>query len=527
MKNIVVTIFAFWLLCITACNSFLEENPFNTVDPATLFKDEQGALAAVNATYKMMSRNQDSYGRDFLFVSEQPTEMITTRRDASDDRGRLDNWLWDESHGFLGPVWIEAYAVINAANGVIENVPKIQDIDPGLRDRIVGEARFLRAFNYFVLVRMWGDVPIRTAQIQGATDELELARSPASEVYELIIQDLEDAEQVLPTREGYNAFDGPNTGRATRGATRALLAKVYLQRGATPAVSVEGDFQKSMEWGSLVVNEEDYQLAEDYRSIFDINSENGPGVIFDIQQTGIEGLGGDLSGHVVPRNSGLGRASWGNFHAEVPFYTTYDDSDQRDESYILEYELDGDTVTYDAQNFADDNYVTDGPAFFKLAEVDPSIGGGAQERPNKVLLRYADVLLMQAEAANEVNNGPTPEAYDYVNQVRSRAGIPSLTTGLSYQQFKDSVFVERRKELIFEYHGWFDGLRNWDFFTDRVLANVQTRENKIQSGEWPDGNNAAPRFFTSQNIKDDKFRLFPVPRSILDTNTKLTQNPGW
>lgn len=527
MKSNSIILLVSALLTFSACESFLEEEPFNTVDPATLFQDGPGALAAVNATYKMMSRNQDSYGRDFLFVSEEPTEMVTTRRDASDDRGRLDNWLWDKSHGFLAPVWTEAYAVINAANGVIENVPLIEGMDPTLQARIVGEAKFLRAFNYFVLVRMWGGVPIRTQQIKGVSEALQLARNTAPEVYQLIIKDLQEAEPVLPTREGYSAFDGANIGRATRGAVLSLLAKVYLQKGATPAVSESGDFAESLKYANQVISEGDYELVEDYRSIFDINSENSAEVIFDIQQSSVENLGGDLSGHVVPRNSGLGRRSWGNFHAEVPFFTDYADDDQRTESFILEYVADGDTVTYDANNFADDGYVTDGPGFFKLAELDPSIGANAQERPNKVLLRYADVLLMQAEAANEVSQGPTAEAYASVNQVRQRAGIPDLTSGLSYEQFRDSLLTERRKELIFEYHGWFDGLRFWDLFTDRVLANVQTRENKIQSGEWPDGNDAAPRFFTSDNIKDDKFRLFPIPQNVIDLNPELDQNPGW
>ena len=527
MKISYILLFVGLFIAFSGCETYLEEEPFNTVDPETLFRDGPGALAAVNATYKMMSRNQDSYGRDFLFVSEEPTETVTTRRDASDDRGRLDNWLWDKSHGFLAPVWTEAYAVINAANGVIENVPLIEGMDPVLRARIVGEAKFLRAFNYFVLVRMWGGVPIREQQIKGVSEVLELPRSPAAEVYQLIIGDLQDAEAVLPTREGYSAFAGVNTGRATQGAARALLAKVYLQKGATPAVSEGGEFVESLNYANQVISEGNYELVEDYRGIFDINSENSAEVIFDIQQTSVENLGGDLSGHVVPRNSGLGRRSWGNFHAEVPFFNEYAATDQRTGSFILEYVADGDTITYDANNFADDGYVTDGPGFFKLAELDPSIGANAQERPNKVLLRYADVLLMAAEAANEINNGPTAEAYNYVNQVRQRAGVPDLSPGLNYDQFRDSLLTERRKELIFEYHGWFDGLRFWDLFTDRVLANVQTREAKIQAGEWPDGNDAAPRFFTSANIKDDKYRLFPIPQNVIDLNPKLEQNPGW
>ncbi|NMM48738.1 RagB/SusD family nutrient uptake outer membrane protein [Marinigracilibium pacificum] len=512
---------------VSSCEKFLEEDPFSSVDPGSLFTNEQGALAAVNATYKLMSSNQDYYGREFLYITEATTEAITTRRDASDERGQMDNWLWDPNHSFLALTWVSAYRVINAANGVIENVPVI-DMDESLANRIVGEAKFLRAINYFNLVRLWGDVPIRTEQIKGATESLELERRSAAEVYDLIISDLEEAINVLPTRSGYDAYDGANTGRVTQGAAQTLLAKVYLQRGSNPEVSMAGDFQKCLDYCNAVIASNEYILVDEYRSIFDVNSENGPEVIFDIQHTAIAGLGGDVSGHVVPRRSGIGRTSFGNLHAEVPWYKTLNQNgDQRIDSFILQYVLDGDTITYDPDDFENDNYVHDGPGLFKLAEFDATIPEDAAESPNKVLLRYADVLLMKAEAINEINSGPNGEAYDVINEVRERAGIGELTAGLDYQQFKDAVFTERRKELVFEYHGWFDGLRNWDTFIDRVLANVQTRNENIDAGIWPGGTNAAPRFFTNQDIRSDKFKLFPVPQSIMDTNSKLDQNPDW
>ena len=527
MKNLTTIIIIISTFIFGSCSDFLKEEPYSLVDPGTLFETPEGALGAINATYKIMVRNQNSFGRDFLHVTEQPTEMITTRRDDSDDRGRMDTWKWDETTGFLAQAWTEAYAVINAANGVIENVPNIE-MDEELKNRIVGEAKFLRAYNYFILVQLWGDVPIRLEQIKGISGSLDLFRSPAIDVYNnVIIPDLIDAEKVLFTEDEYDNYPGSNTGRASRGAARALLAKVYLQKGTNPVVSENGDFAESIKWSELVINEENYELEDDYRAIFDINSENGKEIIFDLQQTSIAGLGGDLSGHVVPRNSGLGRRSWGNFHAEVPFFNTYIQNDQRKGSFILEYEDDGEQIIYNPDNFADDGYVTDGPGFFKLAEIDPSIGAESQERPNKVLLRYADVLLMHAEAINELNNGPNDAAYLSINEVRSRAGVPNLTEGLNYDQFLDSLFSELRKEFIFEYHGWFDGIRHWDLFTDRVLNNVQVREQKIQDGEWPSGNNAAPKQFTTENIKSDKYKLFPIPFDIMINNKELEQQPEW
>jgi len=510
-----------------ACEEFLEEDPYSSIDPASLFTDEQGALAAINATYKLMASNQDYYGRDYLYITETTTEVLTTRRDATDERGNLDNWLWDASHDYLGQVWTSAYRVVNAANGVIENVPNIQ-MDEDLKERIVGEAKFLRAINYFNLVQLWGDVPIRTEQIQGATEQLELPRSPASEVYELIIQDLEEAIAVLPKRSEYSQFDGPNTGRATQGAAQTLLAKVYLQRGSTEGLSVSGDFQNCIDYCDAVMASNEYMLVDDYRSIFAVESENSEEIIFDIQHTAIAGLGGDLHGHVVPRRSDIGRRSWGNFHTELPFYRELlENDDERIESYIVEFVKDGDTIRYDPDNFENDDYVTDGVGMFKYVDFDASISGDAMESPNKVILRYADVFLMKAEALNEINNGPTDVAYNMVDEVRNRAEVPDMTRGMTYQEFKDALLVERRKEFVFEYMGWFDGLRNWDTFTDRVLSHVQAREDSIQAGLWPDGNNAAPRFFTSRDIKSNMFKLFPVPQSVMDTNQELDQNDGW
>lgn len=525
MKKIIITSLVLLMIGINSCEQFLEEDPFNTIDPSTLFVDERGALAAVNATYKMMARNQDYYGRDFLYVTEVPTEMTTSGNEATDRRAVLDNWKWDANHRYLAPVWVEAYAVINAANGVIENVSNI-NMDETLKNRIIGEAKFLRAFNYFVLVRLWGGVPIRTEQIKGATEQLQIPRSTAQQVYELIISDLEDAAKTIP--ENYDAYSGPNVGRVTLGAVRTLLAKVYLQRGATASVQQTGDFQKSLDYSQLVIQQNKYQLEENFRDIFDVETENGPEVIFDIQHVGLPDLGGDLSQHLVPRNSGIGRRSSGNIHTEVPFFDEYSSDDQRLGGFILEYVRNEDTIRYNADNFENDGYVLPGPGFFKMAEFDGTIGGNAEERPNKVLLRYADVLLMYAEAANEVNNGPTTEAYNFVNMVRQRAGIGPLKENLPYQAFKDSVFIQRRKEFVVEFHGWFDGLRNWDFMTDRVIRNVQIRQQKTNNGEWPAGSYTAPIDFTTEDIKNNiKFRLFPIPQRIMDANPLLDQNPGW
>jgi hypothetical protein len=141
------------------------------------------------------------------------------------------------------------------------------------------------------------------------------------------------------------------------------------------------------------------------------------------------------------------------------------------------------------------------------------------EEPDYIILRYAEVLLMVAEAANEVNGGPTPEAYAAVNAIRTRAGIPNMTAGLSHDLFRDSVFNERRWELSLEGpNGYFDSQRNWAWSKARIEASMAHFNSKISTSKFPKANNGPIA---------DKYKLMPIPQRAIDLNPKLTQNPGW
>src|SRR5262245_679489 len=213
------------LTVVIACNDreFLTERPFDFIGPANFYNNAGDALAAVNGVYAdfINSTGDNYYGRNFVMLVEHTTEMWTSRLSATNERSQPDVYALPVSHAYVQSVWASMYDAINRANSVLDNVPRIT-MDEALKNRILAEAKFLRATHYFNLVRMFGGVPIKIHATLGL-DSLAIPRNTAQEVYALIEQDLKDAIGVLP-----RSYTGSDVGRATRGAAKTLLAKVYL-----------------------------------------------------------------------------------------------------------------------------------------------------------------------------------------------------------------------------------------------------------------------------------------------------------
>jgi starch-binding outer membrane protein, SusD/RagB family len=509
------------IVVLGACNDnkFLTEVPYDFVGPQNFYRNASDALAAVNGVYASFinTSGDNYYGRNFVMLVEYPTEMVTTYLSATNERSLVDNYTFTPSQSYIYSTWQSAYQAINRANAVISRVPQI-DMDTTLRARIVGEAKFLRALHYFNLVRLFGGVPLQLEETT-SLDSLQKPRATAAEVYDQIIKDLQAAIAVLPSARTYT---GSDIGRASKGAAKTLLAKVYLQRAGT-GVGTAADWQSALDMARQVVSDGDYKLLANYDALFDfvsgavqeVNSE----VIFDIQNIRQQGLGGRISSHMIPRKSSWGASQNGSFEAEQPFFDSYNVNDKRRAAiFVFSFpDKNGNTVQYTSSASASGPYGADSPYLKKF--LDPTLVTTGQEEPNYIILRYAEVLLMIAEAANEVNGGPTQESYDAINQVRARAGIPNLTTGLSHDLFRDSVFVERRWELVMEGpNGYFDSQRNWNWATARVQANMALgAAAKFKVSKYP----------KAQVAIGDKFRLMPIPQHAIDVNPNLTQNPGW
>ena len=508
---------------VTACSDdFLTEVPSDFVAPENFYRNQADAISAVTSAYATFIDlpsplgNADYLGRNGSMLIEYPTEMVTSRLSATNERSLIGTYhtQFNSTHAYLESVWTAAYFGINRANTVIDRVPAI-DMDATRRDQVVGEAKFLRAVHYYILAGLFGGVPLKlepTTSIAGAT----LPRASAKDTWTQVQKDLTEAAAVLPS-----SWPAADFGRATKGAALTLLAKSYMQAAATGA-SDAADYAKAVT-AFKTVQGMGYSLDGNYASLFDGSNEKSPEIIWSIQNVRVAGAGGYLSQWFAPITSPQIYQPGGQnqFQAERPFYDSYNAADIRKAgTWNTSITYNGRTVVWAWTSGiqTSGNYGSTGPTPRKYLDLAAPANGA--EAPDFVFLRYADVLLGLAESIN-ATSGPTAEAYTAINQVRARAKIPNLTAGLTAAQFRDSVSLERRYEFAMEMHGVFDSRRNWTWAKARVESNMAqiSALNRSPFTSSVEKFNAAPI--------PDKWKLYPIPAHACELNPELEQNPGW
>lgn len=465
-------------------DQFLTNEPEDSLAPENFYENEEDAVAAIYSVYERLGI-MDLYNFDGVMVILDNASDQTQPFGANAERVAIDDFSNTQLNSITSAWWRASFQIINRANAVTDNVPDI-DMNPDLRASIVGEAQFLRALSYFNLVRMFGPVPAITQETESFED-INQPRSPVDSVYAQIIQDLENAEQTLPV-----SYD-EDIGRATVGAAKTLLAKVYLTRK---------QWQQAADKAQEVIDSGTYALFEDYAHVFLPEFENGQEHIFSIQfHAGDQNAGkqGRFWTYTAPNaqktdgRSIAGGSSFGAIFPEMKYYEEYPDDYRKEVNFFTEWTFPEDSAT-----------VTFEPHFFKYH--DPGQTNAQRSSVNFPLFRYADMLLMYAEAANEANGSPTLEAYEAINQVRQRARynqpdsvLPDLPE-LSQSAFRDAVWRERHWELAGEGKRWFDLKR-----TGRLLEVMQEAGKNIQE----------------RNL------LFPIPNIELELNPDWEQNPGY
>ncbi|MCB0555838.1 MAG: RagB/SusD family nutrient uptake outer membrane protein [Phaeodactylibacter sp.] len=488
-------ILALAIALFQGCRNLLEENPKDQVFIENFFQTENDAIAAVNSIYSVLNSTSSAptfggvYHSSYWVIQGLASDEMENRLAGAPDLDQLETFTYKPVNSYVYDFWRNAYKGISNANFSVEGIPLVK-MEEGLQNRLLGEARFLRGMLYFDLVRMFGDLPLPLS----LNADINLARTPRAQVYEQIIEDLSFAAQNLP--ESYPAGDG--LGRATRGSANALLAKVHLTLG---------NWQECKSYCEAVMSSGRYSLWNDFAETFRLANENGKESIFNIGfgtannsisfwevgQFNVRLLPRALSGQIP----GVNAQGWQV--ATQHLYDSYNPQDQRRAVTFLTTinNLDGTTTTVEPhiQKYWD-----------RIAE--PGAGNTDADFP---YLRYSDVLLMYAEALNEQNNGPNAEAYQAINSVRRRARfngseelpiLPDLE-GLSYQQFKDALLLERRWEFVAEGQRWFDLVR---------FGKLKELVPLAKPGVQP----------------QDYNNLFPVPQEEIDLNPKLLpQNPGY
>ena len=470
------------LLALTACESQLNLSPVTNLTNVTYYKTAEDAKAALGACYAQIG------GTD-PFLDLVTTDDAIAFLTGSADRPLLWRYNITPSNTFISQ-YGGAYNGINRSNTVIGRLPGIP-MDESLKKRYIAEAKFLRALHYLNLVRLYGDVPIVTTETT-SLEGLAVPRDPVDKVYELIEADLKEAESVLP-----KTYAASESGRASLGAAKGILARVYLTRA--------GSTTGSPYWAQAAAKAKEvmdlgvYDLYASFADAFALTARGGKENIFEIQYlTDVKGHGdgrgyGVRSAPIYPgTGSGIARPT-------ASLFNLYSDKDTRKAvTFITSYVFNGVTTTL---SITDPDF-TKAVSYQKLWDKTAKTTSG--EGTSKPILRYSDILLMYAEATNEANNGPTTDAYAALNKVRTRAGLTALT-GLTYQQFKEAVWLERRLEFTFENIRRFDLVR-----TGRLLDAVKS-ENSF-----------------ARNATIQPFHvLMPIPQADMDANPNLKQNPGY
>lgn len=488
---------------VLSCNN-LEETPMTDIVPQGFFKDEATVEAAVLGTYGYIAAEQ-YWGRKYTLTILLQGDMADIgERGTPARRQQVNDFNSDSNNGMITSIWPRSYQIISAANYAILGAESLPDADQTVLAQLTAEARFVRAFIYFNLVRMFGDVPYIGEAISDPASVRDISKTPKEQVYENIIADLKFATENLAMVPADNSRSRPSLGSA-----HTMLADVYLTLG---------DYPKAYEHAKWVIDNEsslDYALEPNFQNLFDATKQDATKEhIFSLDFLGSQTGPGSTNDDITGALTGIRGADIQGWSVAVPAMPVYDTWDQRD--YRKKVSLE-DTTMIGGQPAPYTQYGTvKRPHIAKYFRYPGNANGEARYSDhNYAVYRYAEVLLAAAEALNEVS-GPTEEAIGYVNRVRERArnwngtmtDFPAdVQSGISKDDFRELVLDERRLELAFEFKRWYD---------------IQRRElgNEVFKGP----NSLEPH----ENFDPTKHYLLAIPQDELDRNPNLLpQNPGY
>ena len=469
----------------SSCSDFLEQNPQTDLSENDFYKTANDILSAVNGAYSSLQEG-DIYGNWYVF-GEIPSDNTRNQLSGSvTTQNEFDQFYIDTQNSMIANFWKAAYKVINRTNTILGRIDGIE-INTELANRYKLECKFIRALMYFNLVRVYGDVPLVLKEIS-ISESYDILREPKENVYNQIIADLKEAQD-LPV-----SYSTAEDGRATQGAAKALLANVYMTlHKYAEAETILAEIINSGRY-SLLENTPGSLNIDGYKNVFSPVNHNSKEGIFEIQfLKGGYGEGSNYANNFAPENSGTNvvavGGTGGNNIPEMDIYNAYEEGDlRRDFSMSLGY--------YDNRKnneWVESRYVC------KFMDVPYQNNDASNNYP---VIRYADVILMYAEALNQ--NGKTAEACKYLNMTRRR-GFGYQTTETSpvdlqttdKAQFALMVAQDRRVELAFENHRWFDLIR-----TGRAVEVMRSKGFSLNE----------------TNL------ICPIPQKQIDVNPKLTQN---
>lgn len=530
-------------LFLSSCKKWLEEKPYSLYSTNTYFTTVAEATQGVLGVYEVMS-NLNTYGFYMSLVYDIDSDIAQMDGSGlSNDNRTIAHYNVTPNHNYILASWKLLYQGIDRANLVIEKIPQMglyengTDAEKTELKRLLGEAQFLRGLYYFDLVRLFGDVPFKL-KFTEATDDMQLARTDREEIYDQIIEDMKAAETGIPWASG-KATDE----RVSKGAVKGVLARVYLFRGGyslrqsgsmeRPAnykdyyAAALQETKEVMESGEHVLNSSYETVFRNYCS-FTLEPKESMFEVALYNTTGANansGYIGTWNSPICDAASSYGRAN--SFYKVLPlFQKSYAKGDLRKDVAVAAFQITAaNAISAFDTTKSNSNDAKWAPGKWRRNWQGTGYKDQNNTDINWVLLRYADVLLMRAEAENEVNDGPTTAAYEAINMVRRRGfgkavstpdAVADLPSGLTKDQFLERVQKERAYELCFE--GWRRAdLIRWNIIGNTLRA-TQTALKKYRSN-FP--------YVAGDYFVDNKHELYPIPQKERDLDPNLTQNPGY
>jgi len=487
------------LVSATACNKdFLEKTPLDQTTEANFYRNEKDALAAVNAAYDVLQFEITGGGHFRWFFGDIVSDDATKGGSGDNDvvaLGDIENFRAKATNELVTGEWAADYQGIYRANLVLKNVPAIV-MDETLKARILGEAKFIRAWFYYNLVTIFGDVPLITSPL--APSEYNMPRTEKANVWAQIETDLKDAAGVLPLRSQYGIAD---IGRITKGTAEALLAKTYLW---------QSKWSDAQMMTNEIINSGEYFLVADYATIFTLAGEDGPESVFEIQyMPASNGDWGRAQEGTFTNVFQRARGQFGGFGFNIPtqnFVAEFEAGDPRLAATVFRVgDQMGDRGVFTKEATGSPYDFHPKKYFISQSEEAPTGDKNVNGPSNDRVIRYSDVLLMHAEASYRL--GDETSARQAVNQVRARARgtaavLPNVGAGVTGDALLQAIYHERRVELGMEGHRFFDLVR-----TGRAGAVMRA---------------------LGYSYVDGIHELFPIPLTqIQATNNALIQNPGY
>lgn len=514
-KIYIVLIFLFIAHFLQSCSKFLEDKPKTSITTGNAYVTASDIENALTGAYNIFY-GSDYYQWEYVLLGDVRSDNAYPGGNNEETFYDYDRFILPASNDHNYANWKAIYKGIARCNILLGKINSIKDaaLTDERRKQIIGEASFLRAFHYYHLVKLYGGVPLELESNTANPEVTRKARATASEVYSQIVKDLEVALSNLP--DNYNGPAGSSTAniasvnkvRATKGAANALLAKVWAQRS-------DRDYNKVLQYCNAVISSPaGYSLMTKYDDLFDgnhyLNSESILEIPFEEGNWSASSWGIQL--YLAPEDG------WQKYCVPskdlVNAYNTANDAVRKNANIIfMTNDINGDPISWADENWnpcGDPNTGTP----FNYKQKHPA---GWASGDHYYLLRLADILLLKAEAQNET--GASAAAAATMNLVRSRVGLPAISSSLSQAAMKTTILNERRLELAFEAQRWDDLVRAGVATT--VMQGLNEYYYTCNSGVL-----SAPIKMDYSNCSQNKWVL-PIPQLEIDVNPKLIQNAGY